>query len=430
MKCNDFRDVISLYIDNRLDESGKEKVSKHLKECKACKDEYEDLLRIRGILIDSPIEDLPEGFKEELHHKLIKCKQDEKETNAVKSTPINTPISKKRKFNWRTFSAVAALLLIMVISVATLNQFGLRGQRSEMAQDNAAQEEYGIMESKMAAPEVAEAPMEAPMNDQRLLEQRGQGDIQFSTAEDIGERALREPNNRKIILNSYLQLDVEDYDLVHDKIIDMTISKGGFIQSSNTRYKYFNRTKIQESLKEGNLTLRVPENEFYSTLNYIKELGTVIDSRINTSDITREYRDTVNEIENLKIQEERLRNIMEEASNVSEVLEVEKELSRVRGDINRLTGNIKAWDNLVSLSTIEVYLNQVSHGDVAIHTIDEGIWAKSKKGFIRTINNLINLTEGLVIKFISIIPIIIVVIILLGLLYLMLRRIRNKKMEG
>lgn len=440
MKCENYRDMISLYIDDKLDKNGKEIVEEHLKTCEHCKKELDELIEIRNILLEAPVAELPEGFKESLHEKLLKTsKEDEKSIkieNSEEITNINK-VKKRKRFNWKTLSAVAALILLMVASGAVLSNIGLGGlqQKSKLAKEEAR--DFGVMEEKAAAPEMDQALRfddaaengQAPSAGPRTQENRMFTTEQAQPAEGNDGREVQIETGRKIILNGYLQLDVEEYDVIQDRIVSMVVSRGGFVQNSNTRYKYFNRSQLEESLKEGNITLRIPEGEFYNIYNDIKSFGTVIDSRINTSDITGQYRDTVNEVENLKIQEGRLRDIMEKAANVQEILEVERELSRVRGDINRLTGNIKNWDNLVSLSTIEVFLNEVKLGDAQIKPLNDSIWAQSKKGFVRTTNGLINLIERLVIKAISILPILIILSIVTILSYSLYRKIRFKKVK-
>ncbi len=441
MKCDNYREMISLYIDGKLDINGNEKIQEHLKDCEHCKRELDELLGIRDILLETPVVDLPQGFKETLHEKLLKASKDnEKEIiQEEKDEDITNiyPIKKRKRVNWKLFSAVAAVILIMVVSAVTLNELGLGGsqQKSEMAQDNTG--DFGAMEEKAVAPEEDRGFMmdEALENGQpQSVGQRRQDDMdlnftseQAQPTESEHTRIIQEDTGRKVILNGYMQIDIDEYDVIQDRIVSMVVSRGGFVQNSNTRYKYFNRTQLEESLKEGNITLRIPENEFYNIYNDIKNFGTVIDSRINTSDITGQYRDTANEVENLKIQESRLREIMDKAINVQEILEVERELSRVRGDINRLTGNIKTWDNLVSLSTIEIFLNEVSPGDVQIKSIDESIWSKSQKGFIRTTNELINLLERMLVRFVSLVPLFIILSIVTIVVYFIYRKVRTKE---
>jgi hypothetical protein len=165
-------------------------------------------------------------------------------------------------------------------------------------------------------------------------------------------------------------------------------------------------------------------------LDHIKSLGTVTNTNISGQDITKEYRSTVDEIENLKVQEKSLRAIMEKATSVKDILEVERELSRVRGEINRMSGDVKRWDDLVSLSTIHVTLNEISSKDNEIYPIRDNVWHKGQKGFIKTVNEIIQFTENAFIRIVSVLPVILLLLIVGTPLTIYLSRwIRRKKSE-
>jgi hypothetical protein len=431
MKCEKVREILSLYIDNKLSPKSVKEIENHLNRCEFCMKEYEELLKVKKLLAHIPEVELPYGFKEDLHEKLVQCSlEQEKEMEIIQHKNEYKEKSKHlRKFNWRILSGIAAVILMMVVSIFLLDNLP-KVQNQELARNKASESEegsYGIASEpashapkfydtgKGAKPEINEAQM-------------NRADTNFTIAKDEAamEEKLTPDDGRKVILQGYINLDIEEYDVVHDKIIDLTISKGGFIQSSHTRYKHYNKEQLEKSLRAGNLVIRIPERDFYKVFNEIKKMGTVVNQSINSNDITEQYRDTVSEIENLKIQEKRLREIMDKAENVKEILEVERELNRVRGDINRLTGEIKRWDNLVFLSTIEVYLNEVEIKNSQIQFIDQSIWTKAKNGFIQTTNSLIKFSENTFVSSISYLPVLIFLGILMIVVYFIYRRVKRK----
>ena len=106
MRCEEIRGIISLYIDNELNEQDSNEVERHLQICEECNREYEDFLTIKKLLSETPQIQRPEYFKEELHEKLLKAVSDQK-TKKV-----------KKKINWRIFSGIAAAVFLLIISVA------------------------------------------------------------------------------------------------------------------------------------------------------------------------------------------------------------------------------------------------------------------------------------------------------------------------
>lgn len=431
MSCEKYRELISLYIDKLLNKEEVEELEKHFSHCPECKKEYEELKSIRKLLSETEDVSLPSGFKKELHDKLLRVSQEDNDEN-MKEMSFKDNIKKVRnkRFNWKILSAIAAILLLIIIPLSNLDNLMMEYQTKDSVREEAARsvetndidsggQMYGVAESKMAAPEI-------------VRQEDFDGEIENMSESALIANEVPDSRNlnssRKIILNGYLQIDTEDYDKTQNMVIDITKASGGFVQNSYTRYKAYDREDPSKSLKTGNLTIRIPGKDFYNIYNQIKSLGIVVDERINSDDITKEYRDTSSEVENLKAQEKRLREILDSAKDVKEILEVERELTRVRGDIDRLTGNLKTWDDLVDLSTIEVHLNEITLRDKEIQSLsEENIWAKSKKGFIKTTNNIINLLENFLISFISNLPIIMALAVVFVIGYLMIKKFILKK---
>ncbi|HUV79710.1 MAG TPA: DUF4349 domain-containing protein [Candidatus Bathyarchaeia archaeon] len=154
---------------------------------------------------------------------------------------------------------------------------------------------------------------------------------------------------RKIIQSASLSIEVEDFQASSDALIGIVERSGGFVSDS---YSYVTDT----GHKRGDITLRVPTDEFLPVITEIEQIGTVKSKHISGEDVTEEYIDLTARLNNSKRQEKRLLEILDMANNTKEVLEVEREIWRVRDDIERLTGRINYLDNRVELATISVSL--------------------------------------------------------------------------
>ncbi|QZY56577.1 DUF4349 domain-containing protein [Crassaminicella profunda] len=427
MRCTEMEEMISLYIDDLLDEHTKEMMDDHLKECLKCRSEYETLMKHIHLCNELPMVDLPEGFENDLHESLLNVNKEKEMLNdEIKEEVI--PLKKNKKFNWKVFSSIAAVFIILIISASTLSSMNM-GTKEEISMDEAKEgsmlkieddgANYGMAQSRVFTAENSELRGTKNKNIEMFA-----GSPKIN---EVSEKQVRQLSERKIIKSAYIHLDIEDYDKKFNKIVNMAEVIGGYIENSNTEYSHYVPEEPEASLRRGNITIRVPEGNFINIVEEVKGLGKVTNFSINGEDITQMYRDTVNEVENLKIQEKRLREIMNKAESVKDVLEVERELTRVRGDLNRLTGNIKRWDQLVSLSKIEVSLNEVIPKDKKIQSVDDDLLDKAKKGFISTINGIKNFFEKSFIMLVSVLPIILLIgIIGVPLVRYFLKRIRNK----
>jgi len=154
---------------------------------------------------------------------------------------------------------------------------------------------------------------------------------------------------RKIIQSASLSIEVEDFQTSSDAVIKIVERSDGFVSDS---YSYVTDT----GRKKGDITLRVPADEFLLVITEIEQIGDVKSKHISGEDVTEEYIDLTARLNNSERQEKRLLEILDMAEDVKDVLEVERELARVRGEIEWLTGRMKYLENRVELATISVSL--------------------------------------------------------------------------
>lgn len=221
------------------------------------------------------------------------------------------------------------------------------------------------------------------------------------TEESVVESTV---DSRMIIYSADVWLDIVNYDETYEKIAAMVRDMGGYISDANTSYKYYDESNPDNSLKYGRLTIRVPQERFMGTVDFLETMGVQKNLNIWSQDITAQYRDIANEVVNLEIRETKLREIMERAEEVEDVITVERELSRVRGDINTYMGTLKDWERLVSLSTIHIDLNEVETLEPKIKPLDKTLLQKARDGFVNSINQLKFLGETLFIGLIAFSP--------------------------
>jgi hypothetical protein len=171
----------------------------------------------------------------------------------------------------------------------------------------------------------------------------------FTSAEAGTQESQFTGTERKIIKKASLSIEVEDVQSRFDAVIDIIERSNGFVSDS---YTYVTGA----GHKEGDITLRVPQENFLVVITEIERIGSVKSKRISGEDVTEEYIDLKSRINNSVRQEQRLLEILGMANNTEEVLEVEREIWRVRGEIEWLTGRILYLGNRVELATISISL--------------------------------------------------------------------------
>lgn len=430
MDCEVVRNLMSSYIDKDINEIDRIEFEKHLEICPDCMEEYNLLLATVTYCNQLEEIELPETF-----HQDLMCK--------IKELDSSKPKKSFLKRNWSWAAGVAAVFVVAVIGISSLT--GLPGLNTK---DNAVAEESGRGYGAAVAPSApAEVPAHEPEARQKVkLDFAESLDIAQVPTVDKGSYALTmgapddsssqynaiqpeaEAYERKIITSGSISLEVTDFDNKMDSIADLAERNGGYVESSYVdNIVSYDIDSKGEKLKTGNMTLRLPAAKFSSTMEEIKTMGEVINQNSNSVDISDQYYDTATRIDNLKVQENRLRELLTMANNVDEVLKIENELNRVRTEIDLMTTNIRRWDKQVSLSTLYVNLREVKTGKLESVNVPS-VWNKAYNGFVGAINSIIRGVEKLFIFIVSAVPYMIILAVLTAIGYIVYKKkIKNNK---
>lgn len=443
MKCETIRSMISSYIDKDLNDIEKTELEKHISECQQCREEYESMLDIIAVCSNLEELELPQSFRTELHQKLV----EEKTKRKLLSSFFG---STGRKM--ATGLVAAALVLAIGLSSSSL----LQGKNLQLSQNAGAAPEYGTEMAPAAPPTdsianysmksaegaqydiAAEQAPEEPM----LKSETARNSTEMKFSESVAGNAAPAENDiasrsgRMVIRTGNLSVNVENVDKAADTVKQLAEGSGGYIENSQIdiitvpQYDYKEGAAVttETTEKQANMTIRVPEGQFQSIFNDIKGMGKLVSENISGNDVTSEYRDTQARVDNLKIQEESLKQLMTKAKNVDEILRIETELNRVRTDIDINTGSLKRWDNLVQLSTIYIYMRELKPEE--LKSVDvPGTWEKAYQGFIKAINNVVGGFEKAVIFLVAAIPYLAVAGVLAAIGFYIARKARSKRKQ-
>ncbi|WP_136479561.1 anti-sigma factor [Acetivibrio thermocellus] len=116
--CGEIIELMSLYIDGELDSETKREFEEHIETCESCRSELYELKEIVDVLGEVEEVELPSGFKEQLHEKLVA----EKKKNESESKIL----SFRKKFIGFAPSIAAGLVLVFVAAslIITRGLFG------------------------------------------------------------------------------------------------------------------------------------------------------------------------------------------------------------------------------------------------------------------------------------------------------------------
>ena len=160
-------------------------------------------------------------------------------------------------------------------------------------------------------------------------------------AEELGQQPaggdviLPTGHQRKIIYSANVELVVEDFDGMADKVAALAKQFDAYVAGSNL-------TGSTGETRRGNWKLRVPTARFDEFVAAAKGLGELQSAGTTSKDVSEEYYDVDARIRNKTKEEERLLKLLEERpGKLEDVIAIERELSRVRGELERMQGRMR-----------------------------------------------------------------------------------------
>ena len=115
MKCSEIRELLSLYIDDMLEQSLREEVSAHIDACPECRREYEELVSITKMLAELPEVRVPADFDGRLRDALNAEKAGEKAESGYETVRV----SKKKLI--RRISSICAIFVVGIFALTMYN---------------------------------------------------------------------------------------------------------------------------------------------------------------------------------------------------------------------------------------------------------------------------------------------------------------------
>lgn len=201
--------------------------------------------------------------------------------------------------------------------------------------------------------------------------------------------------NRKLIKNVDIMMQTTEFDKSISKIDKIKTDYNGYVESSNISGNKYN----ENSFKSAKITLKIPKDNLDKCLNELGSVGNIVTKNISTKDVTDSYFDIEARLSSLKVQQDRLLEILKKATTLEDIIKLEQELQKVRYEIENLTGTLKKYDGLVDYATINISIDEVKNitSPVNPHKLGDRV----KSTFKSNINGLSSIGESIIVFFIG-----------------------------
>ena len=190
----------------------------------------------------------------------------------------------------------------------------------------------------------------------------------------------------KIIRTVYAEIESVRFDETIDMIDQLLARHNGFIEHSNisgvsgeARHSGWN------TLRSASFTLRIPVGQLDAVRANLDNLGNVVQRENNAENITAMFIDTQSLLNQLRVEEEALLDMLARAEDVPDLILIGEHLRNVRYQIESLTTTLNNWQRQVDYSTLILWIREVEE---YTERTQPPYWARIGDGFMTTIRGV------------------------------------------
>ncbi len=242
-------------------------------------------------------------------------------------------------------------------------------------------------------------------------------------AEDSGaERtAASVRGNAKLILTADLMLETKTFESSCADIEAMTVSVGGYIESSGVYGETGNR--------RATYTIRVPQEQFEAVFKRVGETCHVVSSNRWSEDVTEQYTDTETRLATLETKHERLLVLLDKAAGLEDIISLENALADCEYEMDMLTGELRRYDSLVGFSAVNITINETQ--SLTAVSDEPGYMSQLRKAAQMGLDSFIGCVQGITLGIVMLWPLVIILCaVASGTVYVLRRRKKMKQNAG
>ena len=419
MQCREFRELLDAYLDNELSPAEREALLAHARECSACADELASAEVIREALAHLD-DDLRVPIAAQASWRA-----------AVKAE------SKRRRGRtvYRVLSTVAAAFVLLAGTTAVFRATGVLDFDGQVAPTTDVHiatsapraEFYDIApESLDASEEIAQARHAQIESDGATASDAGSAsteptsmiasDAGDATAEPSsiiasdaeqastfagstggevaaqeaaaqpeapaagGEQVAQEESATGMFVRSAVrELYSENFDVAHQSIRDLVEEYNGNIVTDtlNTR----------DSTRSATLAVDVPADELDAFLKALDFVAEVTYQSVSSQDISTNYYDAQGRLETLRLERDRLNELIATAADAQELQSLDAQLDEVYEQIDVLEGKLRNFDSQLKYARVDIVLYEGARLEATAITGGTGrTGGTAQEGLSRSLN--------------------------------------------
>ncbi len=223
----------------------------------------------------------------------------------------------------------------------------------------------------------------------------------------------------KLIRNIYVAIETEKFDNMTATIRERVTSLGGYLESVN-EYSDYNKNRSCY------MNARIPADRLDEFMNTALTEGTITNRSENVQDITLTYSDIETRLETLKVEQERLLELLGKAEDVDAIIAIETRLGEISYEIENNASRLKVYDNQVTYSTVSMDIREV---DLTADTVEAGLGEKILTGIENNLVDVVSFVGALLFAIVIHLPFLIVLALVILLIVFLVKKVRKSHRE-
>lgn len=232
-------------------------------------------------------------------------------------------------------------------------------------------------------------------------------------------------NERKIIRNADVTVEVENFDKAYQRL-EFIIAGIGYVQETKINKEKYYISEKEALTTRGTIIIRVDADKFGVVLKDVKGLGLLLDESIKSDDVTDKFFDIESRLRLLRYEESRLEEYLKKITDPDTIFKTEARLTEIRHEIESLTGNLNKLSNLVQLSTITININE------KVPTSGEktkSYWQKLGSSFSESFKGVIRFCGELLIVVVSALPALVLIFMAAFIVFVTYKKFVSKRIK-
>lgn len=329
-----------------------------------------------------------------------------------------------KRNNTKRIALAATLIAVLVLTTGCSgSKYSNEASTYNYMNDNYAGESYGYMDDYS----FSKASTEASWNQEPLPSPAPSPAPDQSSNDNV-------PNGRKLIKTVSMRIETLSFETSRNTITSYASSLGGYIENSslnnNTYDSYYNGYRTN---RNANYTIRIPGSRLDEFLKAIGNVGNITYQTESTEDVTLKYLDVEARAKSLRIQQERLFALLEEANNIDDIISLNDRISEITYQLESNESILRNYDNLVEYSTVYITLDEVQR---ITEPEPETVGKRIAAGLSDTFYTISEGSKNFLVGFIVNLPLIIIWVAIIAIclfiiisVFRFLRKLRKKRLE-